>query len=213
MFIDPNSYQQLPLTKTPILGPVYKADFLKNRYFSPHTFFFFFFPPTEVFWLIWNHKTKSHHEWRKAPWITQVVLGQLPINLQQLLVEMPHFSLNPYVVPAQLGALLSEHLPSPHAFYILKQTPSAQVLCRLHPAGCPVFQPPFISQSVTACSVYQEIRKKMCFFHEGWHSLFSPFIPTDFFFFSTLMYYIISFLSFVFLTPVFENPLENACAV
>lgn len=97
----------------------------------------------------------------KAPLITQVVvkgdlhLGQLPINLQQLLVEMPPFALNPFVVPAQLGAtspLLADHFPSQHAhaagFYILKQTPSAQVLCRLQPAGSSVSQPPFIFQPV-----------------------------------------------------------------
>lgn len=56
----------------------------------------------------------------KAPLITQVVvkgdlhLGQLPINLQQLLVEMPHFALNPFVVRAQLAAtspLLDDHFP------------------------------------------------------------------------------------------------------
>lgn len=126
---------------------------------------------------------------------------------------MPHFSLNPYVVPAQLGALLSEHLPSPHAFYILKQIPSAQVLCRLHPAGCPVFQPPFISQSVTACSVYQEIRKKMWFFHEGWHSLFSPFIPTDFFFFYTdVLYYLLSEFRF-FDTSVWKSFRKCMCCL
>lgn len=56
----------------------------------------------------------------KAPLITQVVvkgdlhLGQLPINLQQLLLEMPHFALDSFVVWAQLGAtspLLDDHFP------------------------------------------------------------------------------------------------------